>query len=289
MKRPRWLLAGLLVILVLTVGITVLLRRQTAATPQADCPWPQSPAPGQVVAAPTGRDSTSIAAPGGGALRVAEKGFSQPRDKTEISMGATLENTSSQVAYRTRVIFRAYLKDGTAAIAETGKYFAMLEIPILRPGQRIAIGNNSYVDNRLIFRIGIDPTISRMDLDLLRTTWAPTAETKSYPEVSARLDPSQSLTGDVTALKMTTTSNACRDLSGRGTSAVFRNSAGAIVGGTVDASRLKQTCQAGTSTASVLISGDAPATADLSRTDVSVLCDTEPTALKRPGPDQPVN
>jgi hypothetical protein len=240
---------------------------------------------------PSGDNRTTIAAPSGGAVTVTETGFTQTSNDSEVSMGAVVENTSSLVAYRTRVIFGANVADGSYALAESGRYNYFFEIPIIRPGERAVIGTYAFLNGDSFNRTGVWITVARANLDLVRTQWIPEADTGTFPAVSARLNPAkppQAEEGAVT-VDLAANSNACRDLGGRGMTMVFRDATGAVVGGAFDAIRKAELCAAGDFTAQAQVFDSKLPRADLARTELNVYCDLTPSSYLPPGPDRPVN
>jgi hypothetical protein len=289
--RLPWYLAGGLVVVVLAVSGGWLALRAGGDTPaRTACPYPVIPS-GAAPTGPSGDVRTSIAAPSGGAVSVAEAGFTQIADKSRVSIGAVIENSSSQVAYRTRVIFRAYTAGGGSAIVDSETFLYHLEIPIVLPGQRAVIGDYVNADPASFNRTGVGPTVARAGVDLIRTQWIPPADTASFPTVTSRIDPDNPvrLGGGSLTVNVVASTNACREFGGRGIGVVFHDAAGAVVGGAIDGDRKGGLCQAGSSRARALVFDDKLPKADLTRTEVSVFCDVVGSSFARPGPDQPNN
>jgi hypothetical protein len=291
-KRRTWRLTGLIVILVLVASaVTLIVRNRHTAPAAAACPWPVVPS-AEALSVPTDDTRRSISAPAGGNVSVTETGFTQTDKGQQVSIGAIVRNTSTRVAYHTRVLFHAYTKSGASAIAAADRYRYLMEIPILRPGQQAAIGDQLGLNPALANDFLEFPAVTTVVVEVLQTLWIPAADTASFPRITAGLDPAHVPVdgGGVITVTALTTSDACRDLGGRGVGAVFRNSAGAIIGGTLDISRQEQIgiCATGDNTASAG-AYNSPAKVDLSRTEVSVLCDVTASTYATPGPDQPVN
>ncbi|MGX7669805.1 hypothetical protein [Plantactinospora sp. DSM 117369] len=290
MKRWTILLAGAVaVVLLVAAGVWWALRpgdaRETAA-----CPYPEVSS-GVTSARPGDDNRTTIAAPSSGAVTVTETGFTQIADKGEVSIGAVVENTSSQVAYRTRVIFGALDANGKYALGEAGRFNYFFEIPIIRPGERAVIGTYAFLDPASFTRTGIWITVARANLQLVQTQWIPEADTEKFPTVTARLNPEKpplASNGDV-IVHLVANSNACRELGGRGKMMVFRDAAGAVVGGAYHPMPNSEVCAAGDFTTRAQALGGKLPEADLARTELDVYCDLTPSSYLPAGPTQPVN
>jgi hypothetical protein len=289
-KRWPFYLAGALVVVLAAGGASLALRSGDDEPKAASCPYPVVPS-SPFTGVPRGGGRTSIPAPSGGAVTVAETGFTQPGDRARVSIGAVVENTSSQVAYRTRVIFRAYTAKGTSAIAESEQYTFFMEIPIIQPGQRVAIGDYVNVDPATWQKTGIWLTVARAGLEMINTQWIPAETTASFPTVSARVDPAKPplVEDDSVTVTVTANSNACRGLGGRGVGMVFRNASGAIIGGAMDGDRKAGLCETGDFNARALVFDGKLPNVDLARMEVSVFCDVTGSSFLKPGPTQPSN
>src|SRR4051812_6710773 len=122
---------------------------------------------------PTSADAgkTTIAAPSGGGLTVRETGFSPSTDGSRVSVGAVIENGTAEVAYRTRVIFRAFTADGRPAIADSEQYRYFVEIPIIRPNEKVPVGDYVNVDPASFNQTGVRLRVAKAALELVRTQW----------------------------------------------------------------------------------------------------------------------
>jgi hypothetical protein len=225
-------------------------------------------------------------------LKVVEAGFTQVGPPpAKVSMGAVVENNGTRVAYRTRVAFHARDARGGNAVAESARARLVQEVPIIRPGERVAVGTAVAVS-----AAGLPGE-------------APARATRMSVEADAtqRLEPTgfAALTTDVTtgrsgraedgstSVDFNVTSLWCGDLVSRGTSVVFRDKAGAIVGGDLVNITAGGGCGPGTSGQQAETSErSVPVQADLDRTEVTQYCDLTkppvPTAGTR-SPGTPVN
>jgi hypothetical protein len=289
-KRWPFYLAGTLVVVLAAGGTWLALRPGDDEPKAASCPYPVVPS-SPFTGVPRGGVTTSIPAPSGGAVTVTETGFTQSGDRARVSIGAVAENTSSQVAYHTRVIFRAYTAKGTSAIAESEQYTFFFEIPIIRPEERVAIGDFVNVDPTTWQKTGIWLTVARAGLDLVNTQWIPAENTASFPTVSARLDPTKppQASDGWMSVNFAASSNACRELGSRGVGMVFRNAGGAVIGGAVDGDDQTDLCKAGEFKSGATAFNKKLPNVDLARTEVSVFCDVTGSSFLKPGPTQPSN
>jgi hypothetical protein len=166
----------------------------------------------------------SVSSAAGGGIRVVEQGFSQSDVDESISLGAVLENTGHEVAYRTRVVLRLFDERHRPT---AGASPIVQEIPILLPGQRIGVGGDA--------RPSAGTTAASFQVELGSTRWVPRdALGSDFSPVTAtsprtvRPDPTSPSTVDV---HYTEVSTNCRPLVDGGAAVVFRDDSGAIVGG----------------------------------------------------------
>ncbi|MFY1689804.1 hypothetical protein [Plantactinospora sp. WMMB782] len=291
MRRRTIFLASTSVLVLLVTAAGVWWAQQPNDEPKAAaCRYPKVPET-LSLAVPNRYDRTTIAAPSGGAVTVIETGFTQTENDSVVSIGAVLKNTSSRVAYRTRVIFRAHAANGDYALDDPALFHYHLEIPIIRPGERVVVGTYASLNSTNFRRTGVWLKVARADLDLLRTQWIPETDTGTFPTISAQLDPTQPPLAEdgLVTVRLAANSNACRALGGRGITMVFRNAAGAVVGGAFDSTREADFCAAGDFSPRALVFGSRLPDTDLARTEVNVYCDVTPSSGLPPGPSQPAN
>jgi hypothetical protein len=266
-------MAAVMLLVAAATVVWLVSRPRTVSVQQPICsaadPLPPRPA------------SPATAAPGHGGVRVIERGFSQLRqDGSVVSLGAVVENTSDLVAYRTRITFRALDAQGQLATAAESTQLRQ-EIPVILPGQRTVVGVWAYVADRPRFT---KATVASFELELGTTHWWPRAGDGSrgnaFAEVTAayqRTDRYDSASPGSAIVYYAATSMACRTLTSRGVAAVFRDSSGAIVGGTLDNPQTSEyPCSPGTHAESLGTLGLLPPKTDDSRTQVSVFCDLAP-------------
>jgi hypothetical protein len=249
-------------------------------------PKPNGGAACSVPTAPAGGvDGQADTAPGGGGLRVVEKGFNQVGDNGDkVSLGAVVENTSAQVAYRTQVTF-GYTDAQHRSVATPNTRELRLEIPVILPGQRIPVGNSSYVIKE---PNGVKTsTVAEMQVNLGAVHWV--AKDATFEEISAKPKATTRNQTDPVAGEATYTmdSSYCRALSPRGVGMVFRNSTGAIIGGNLGLNQTAQKCAPGTSDEKTSISA-LPKEIDESKTEIYPYCDLAPAANPAM-PDAPFN
>jgi hypothetical protein len=230
-----------------------------------------------------GVDAPADAAPDGGGLRIIEQGYTQlGRLNHLISIGAIVENTSAQAAYRTRVTFD-FFDAKKQSLAPATRFFT-LEIPIILPGQRIPIATWGYV----VFNdtTGRPNTITDLQITLGETRWIAAAD--SPPQITTKLDKIgrdefESSSGHFT---YSADIRSCRELHTRGVVIVFRNSVGDLIGGALEPHRRTETCASGTHQ-HYENSYALPELVDTSRSEVYPYCDPLPPGPRLP--DGPVN
>ncbi len=279
MTCPRRAAAALVALLLTGPAATGCGVWSTGTAKPARCAAPTAP--------PEGVVGTADAAPGGGGLRVTAQGFTQqtPARGLYVSLGAEVENTSDRVAYHARVTFD-YTDAAHRSAVVPGHREVALEIPIILPGQRIPVGTWSYVRSG---GNGWPVTVSDMRVVLGPVRWVPrdaTFATLSVRSARNRHDSVDPLSGSV---GYEVDSGYCRTLTPRGVGMVFRDSAGAIVGGSLDPYHAADgyDCRPGRSAATAAVDFSLPPTADDTRTDIYPYCDLAPPGT--PGPDGPIN
>ena len=264
--RPRWLIAVLVAAVVAAaVGIAVGWRLFRSGDTQHDptCQRPVAP-----LSAPT-----QPAQPG---LSVTEQGHGVAGHA--VSIGAIITNTSQQAAYRTRVTFRVLKADGTALIEPNGAAFLYQEIPVILPGQRIAVGANAGIAAERI------PAIDRVEINLGSTRWVPADTTDPlYRPVKVTIVGNTS-----NSIQFNLTTDGCTGFTERGVGAVYRNPAGTIVGGALTGGTAKGLCD-GVGGPQSAATPDLPPDTDVSKTQISVYCDVAGAPKDRSGATPPAN
>jgi hypothetical protein len=213
-------------------------------------------------------------------LKVADQGFSQVGPwPAKVSMGAIVENNGTRVAYRTRVAFRAVDSRGGDVVSAASRAFLVQEVPLIRPGQRVAVGTSVFARNSRVAKIVVAAEASRR------------IDPSGFADISARVTTGRAGRADdgSTALDYQVTSGYCGDLISRGVSVVFRDQAGHIVGGSLSNAPESAGCLPGTSVQRVLAAEKSvPERADLDRTEISQYCDLA-RATVGTAPGTPVN
>jgi hypothetical protein len=216
----------------------------------------------------------ATAAPGGGGVRVVEKGFTQVGPGGNgVSLGAVLENTSGMVAYRTRIALRAFDAQRQPATWRDSPQLIQ-EVPIIIPGQRIGAGSFAYVADRP----GGKATVASMEIELQTTRWLPpgmmgsgfTGASGAFERIH-RFDPAAT---EPAYIDYTVTVSSCRALTPRSVAAVYRNAKGVVIGGTLEApaSRGQGLCEPGRHSQGISADG-LPPTVDPPRTEFYPYCD----------------
>ncbi|MEU4690012.1 hypothetical protein [Actinoplanes sp. NPDC023714] len=219
------------------------------------------------------------AAPDTTAVKVAEQGYTVvkadfARNATSfarVSIGAVLENTGDQVAYRTRVVFDALDASGTSVVSGEQAKYKMIEVPLLAPGEKAAIGDTLVVDEKA--------TVDTVTIEPAVTGWLPPGDAADgLAPIPATVSPDGSgREPDGSALvAFTTESPNCTDLLSRGITFAWRDTAGKLVGGNIDGQTKQSACQVGGTTSPITAMSQkntVPETADVTKTQVSALCD----------------
>jgi hypothetical protein len=269
---------------VTTTAVLVSVGCTLAVSNRAERPahaW-ESTAPCSTPAPPEGVTTPATHAPDGGGLRVVDKGFTQidgPRG-FQVSLGAVLENTSTQLAYRSRVTLRIYDSEHHPAEWDD-RPGEVLMIPVLRPGERVGVGAGTSARNSTIqasngrLLDGPPVTVAALEVQLGEAQWLP-PDDNVFARISARherTEPERISDKDAT-VRYVIGSGYCRPISGHGIGIVFRDKAGAIVGGDVDGNMAP--CRPGSETESAIAFQSFPPNAALTRTEVYPYCDPFP-------------
>jgi hypothetical protein len=266
-RISRWLVLGAVVVVATATAVVIAVARSGGDESAAqEC---------RLVTPP----SAAVPAPDSSGIRVAEQGWTTvppdfPRNATSfprVSIGAVLENTTNQVAYRTRVVFDAFGSAGASVVSGPQVTYKMIEVPILPPGARVAVGDTLVADEKAtISKVSISPTV---------TQWLPPGGPSSglAPITAAAVAGKSARESDGSALiTFTAHSPNCTDLLSRGTAFVMRDTSGKIVGGNVDGLTKQEACQVGGTAAPVTAMSQqntVPATADLDKTEITAFCD----------------
>jgi hypothetical protein len=277
-RRAWWLAGGVLVVVLVVVGAVVFLGGGDEQPSAQDCRLVTPPSP----AASTG-DSAG--------LKITEQGYTRmPSGSTMVSMGAVIENSTDRVAYRTRVTFDVHNAAGTSVVWEKHRIWLVQEVPIILPGAKVAVGDavaltdEARTDPNSVARISIAPAV---------TQWLAAGDgNNGFAPVTGKPAPSSTRDDDGSGfVRYNAESANCAPLLSRGTSLVFRDASGKIVGGNIDANRAPNACKPGATDYAESASGGLraiPASADLARTDVTVYCDFE-RPLRTGQSGEPIN
>ena len=253
------------------VGLTVMFG---AGACQSSSP-PSAKACTVPTVAPAGIQGPATAAPGGGGLEVVDHGFTQVgRHNNWVSVGALIRNTSSQIAYQTKVTLRVTDAQGNTAIDPLNAAQFILAIPVIRPGEDVPIGMSGGVlwDTN----VSIDPdTVTAFDVALGPTQWLPARDAASFPTFTTTYQRIERDTEDpeAGAVWFAVASSACRPLVSRGVVAVFFNRAGTMVGGTFDSDNTSPYCASTHYTGWLATLPAIPQNIDEAKTQVASYCD----------------
>jgi hypothetical protein len=215
---------------------------------------------------------TGVNGPDGNGLRVVEHGFTQPVNGG-VSMGAVVQNTSTSAAYRIQIKFRALDAQGHPDPTLTEPAMTSQEIPLAWPGQRIGAGAFESIGQT---SAGVSMQVASFEIVVTAAQWVPADTVPGYRPVTATFrsaDRPDAKHPEYVTLTYEQRSSNCRDLTDRGTAAVFRNSAGTIVGGLIGRSLTDGACGHGTSEQTVQPVVVAPLTTDVAHTTLFPYCD----------------
>ena len=260
------------------IGLTVMFgvgACQSGSSPSATtCAVP--------TVAPAGTQAPATAAPGGGGLEVVDHGFTQlGRHDQWVSVGALIRNTSSHIAYQTKVTLRVTDAQGHTAIDPLNAAQFILAIPVIRPGEEVPIGMSGGVlwDTN----VSVDPDrVTAFDVVLGSTEWLPARDAASFPAFTTTYQRIERDTGDPEsgAVWFSVASPTCRPMVSRGVVAVFYNQAGTVVGGTFDSDNTSPYCASAQYTGWLATLPAIPQNIDEAKTQVASYCD-----LASPGGD----
>jgi hypothetical protein len=279
----RWLIAACAVVI---VAGALSGCRAFGGSPSA------SPTPCAVpTALPAHPDAPAASAPGGGGLSVVETGFTQTLNGhgKAVSIGATVANSSSMIAYRTRVRFRVLDAGAASAVAAYSGEALYQVIPVIMPGQRI--GAAAFTDLLTNPITGVASVVASVRVELDTTQWwSPTDAGPALAAVPARHVSTQRSTveTDSGVVTFSATSPYCRSVSDRGVATVFRNRSGAIVGGNFFWT-ISHECPVGLHGQSVTTMAPIPPDVDDALTQDYPYCDPVPPSPALPQPGDPVN
>jgi hypothetical protein len=266
------------VVVAIAVGVVLFLTRSHDDQPSAHCMLLHP------TAAPAAGDTSRVV--------VVDQGYTRlPSSTTLVSMGAVLQNTTGKVAYRTRVRFDVLNPAGSSVVWANQKSFMTQEVPIILPGTKIAVGDaltlteTARQDAGAVARISITVTVSQ---------WlAPGKGNEGLGPITTTTNAGASTrhSDGSGSVAYTTDNTNCARMVGRGSSMIFRNESGAIVGGSLSTQPALLACQPGQSSSpdtAIATLRSIPTSADLGKTLLTAYCD-----LDRPqpsdDPDVPVN
>lgn len=268
--RTRWTVAAGAAIAVVALAAGGILLANRSSSSAGSC--------ASLVAVPGTPTESADQAPGGGGLRIAEKGFSRPGQQV-AGIGAIIENTSFRAAYRTQVTIRLVDATGESAVPDESGELLRQEIPVIKPGEKVPVGAWTYVRRTGSGRYA---TVAEAHIDLGATRWVSGAEfapvTASDPQL--KRSPSDASTGSI---RYSLSSGYCDPLYARGVAMVFRNGTGAVVGGSFDTAASQDRCQPGTAPESAFAFRSVPDGVDESKIQVLTYCDVAPRAVTSPG------
>jgi hypothetical protein len=261
-----WLAAGVAVAIVLAAfAAVVLLRGDDNEPAQTQC---------RLATPPSGQPLNDASA-----VRTAAQGYTRVGSPalSTVTIGAVLENPTDRVAYRTRVTFDVVGPDGQSVVTDSFRRFQVLEVPIILPGAKIAVGD-SLAATRLaqVANVSIKPVV---------TQWLPDGDgNDGLAPITATLvaDKTTRESDGSGVISYDAHSANCTNLVSRGSSYILRDASGSIIGGGLsseaepsgcDISEDRSTNSFNTALRSI------PEQADLTKTEVASLCDLSPSIV----------
>jgi hypothetical protein len=215
----------------LVAGLAVVIMAATALTPTGEHAPAPAPAPAEPV--PSVLPVTAAQAPDGGQLRVDEQGFSLAASvrAPQAFYGFVLENTSrDRIAFAATVTVRLLDSAGTPVLQDSRQPEMRYTLYAVFPGQRVTFGADEWLDRR---------DVARLEVMVGASTWVPVdqlLQRDPFRHTVVRLA-SLTATSVHTVLRtygaqLSFTANSGYDEQMHaGVRAIFRNSAGQIVGG----------------------------------------------------------
>ncbi|ROO62549.1 hypothetical protein EDC02_4530 [Micromonospora sp. Llam0] len=273
-------LSAVVLIAAVTAGTAIALQMRgqpdATATPTTPCIGP----PGRATP-----PATATAAPDGNGLDVVESGFTQLGSTSApitrnamVSIGAVVANTSTHTAHRALVTFDILDSAGESAVLTT-ILDQPREIPVILPGERVGVGGQFWIRSEDGQRV----KVARVNATVSSATWTATAGTPD-----ATTDAEGTTAGGITTRHLETRrqgtdqidatvtyevhSPYCRKWTSVGTSAVFRDEAGTVVGGGFDPAVSPSACLPGRHPGSTLLPSSLPPAAADTRTEVYQHC-----------------
>ncbi|MFV2097357.1 hypothetical protein ACFHW1_18035 [Micromonospora sp. LOL_014] len=285
-------LSVVVLVAVVTAGAAVVLQMRgqpdATATPTAPCIGPPDRATPSAAETAT---ATATAALAGNGLDVVESGFTQLGSSSApitrnamVSIGAIVANTSTHTAHRALVTFDVLDSAGESAVLTT-ILDQPREIPVILPGERVGVGGQFWIRSEDGQRV----EVARVNATVSGATWTATA-TADTPDATrdAALDAAATTAGGITTRHLETRRHGtdqidatvtyevhspyCRKWISVGTSAVFRDDAGTVVGGGFDPTVSPYACLPGQHPGSTLLPSSLPPTAADTRTEVYKHC-----------------
>ncbi|GAA0708568.1 hypothetical protein Drose_13135 [Dactylosporangium roseum] len=275
-RRSPWLIPAVVVAVLAAAaaGVVIAVRVLGSGDDPAAATCRQPVAPLSVSTQQAGKAN----------LSVSEQGFS-PTAGRIVSIGGIVVNNSKQAAYRTRVTFRVVGADGTSLVRPQSAQLLHQEIPVVLPGERVAVGAGVSMDPDAV------RSIARVEIELggTRSVPADPANPLFRPLTVTLAGPTTSTAGaSAGSLHFGVTASGCTGLVERGVGIVYRDAGGTIVGGALNAGAAKGRC-AGTGGPQTVTVTDVPPTAELSKTRISVYCDVAGVSKDHDGATPPAN
>ncbi len=225
-------------------------------------------------APPTGTYAPAGQASGGG-LEVVDHGFTQLGEgASDVSLGALVRNTSDRIAYRAEVRLRVTDEQGGDAVHPAHVEALNQVIPVIRPGEQVAVGATVAVRDDMWPKQAATYKVASFDVEFGPVMWLPPGDAALFPTFTATFRGIGRDNSDSTldGVRFSVVSTSCRQMFARGTSVVFLDSSGRVVGGLIDGVGDQAHCGTGEYSDTIL-EDDLPKGIDAGRTVVTEYCD----------------
>jgi hypothetical protein len=225
--RYGWLAGILAVAVVAATGVHEVLADR-ASTPAKTA----RPGACQTPLADRGGIRGPVSPPGGGGLRVVEKGFGAMRGGW-AALGAIVENTSDLVAYRVQVDFHALDEHHRSAVDQALSPKPRAVVRVILPGKRIGVGSSVRLRRGPGFMPQWTAKVTKLEVKMSTAEWWPLdgAARATFRPVVGRYRQTKYVPPDGADYMYSVDSPLCGTVARDGMSIIFRDHGGAVAGG----------------------------------------------------------
>jgi hypothetical protein len=214
---------------------------------------------------PTGKPPYDAPA-GGGEVRVADSGLSNTEDsagEAMVSYAVVVENTSEQVAYLTEISIRLVDDSGEPVkdLVNGEQDDVSRAVYVLLPGATAALGATTYVEHA---------GVADLEIGVGDSQWWPADGPKQFAEITVDEVTAEPDGSDGATVGYTAESGYEQQPDACAVQAVFRDSAGKVVGGSNAGDVASPQCPPRGSPGEISVGYGLPSGIDLSKTEVYV-------------------